>query len=405
MSRPRLEVAEIFRRYGSGYREAHGAALSPARRRAMRAIELCRTAALGGHVEQCDRCGHRVISYNSCRNRHCPKCQCLDKARWLEKRRAELLPVEYFHVVFTLPECLAPLALQNQKLLYDLLFHAASQTLLRIAADPKRMGAQIGFVAVLHTWGQTLLHHPHLHCLVPGGGLSPDGSRWISARRKFFLPVRVLSRLFRGLFLEGLRRAFEQGKLKFHGTLKDLSQPRVFAESLRKCRHSEWVVYAKPPFGSPEKVLDYLARYSHRVAISNDRLVKLENGTVSFRWKDYRNNNARRIMALQAGEFIRRFLLHILPDSFMRIRYYGFFCNRLRRKSLEQCLQLLSVPPPADRHDPSSDNVSELYKRLTGQDAMRCPLCHEGRLVLFELLKPEPETNCRRRAPPRRDSS
>ena len=316
--RPPLEVADIFRRHGSGFRLTHP--LSPEQRRVMRAIEVCRTSVLGGHVDQCDACSYQRVSYNSCRNRHCPKCQSLAKARWLEARMADLLPVEYFHVVFTLPEQLASLALQNKRVVYNILFATAAETLRTIAADPKHLGAEIGFLSVLHTWGQTLRHHPHLHCVVPGGGLSPDGLRWVSCRQGFFLPVNVLARLFRRLFLAALAQAFENGKLTFHGTSACLAESHTFHRLLASLRAREWWVYAKPPFGGPEQVLAYLGRYTHRVAISNHRLLKLENGQVTFRWKDYARGNQQRSMTLKTNEFIRRFLLHVLPRGFQRLR-------------------------------------------------------------------------------------
>ena len=282
MDRPELELADIFRLHGPAYRERYADRMSSEQRRVMHAIEVCRTAVLGGHVDQCDHCGHRRISYNSCGNRHCPKCQSLAKAQWLERHQSQLLPVPYFHVVFTLPDGIASIARQNKKVVYNTLFRAASQTLRRIAADPKHLGADIGFLAVLHTWGQSLLFHPHLHCVVPGGGFSSDRQRWIPSRKRFFLSVRVLSRLFRGLFLHYLREAFSAGKLLFHGTLQELNAPEKFEDLLKRCRKTEWVVYSKPPFGGPDQVLDYLGRYTHRVAISNHRLVRLVNGKVTF---------------------------------------------------------------------------------------------------------------------------
>ena len=286
MSRPQLEVADIFRACGAQFRKLFGASMSREQHRAMRAIEICRTATLGGHVDQCDSCAHQRISYNSCRNRHCPKCQSLAKAKWLQARMAELLPITYFHVVFTLPREIAAVAFQNTKVTYSILFRALSQTLLEIAADPKRLGAEIGFLAVLHTWTQTLMHHPHVHCVVPGGGLSPDHTRWISSRQKFFLPVKVLSCMFRGKFLFYLKQAFDQGKLKFFGDLKHLAHPQAFSHFLRRNREIKWVVYAKPPFGGPAQVLDYLGRYTHRIAISNHRLVSFQDDKVTFHWKD-----------------------------------------------------------------------------------------------------------------------
>lgn len=352
----------------------------------MRALEVCRTAALGGHLDQCDQCGYRRLSYNSCRNRHCPKCQSLAKVQWLEAREAELLPVQYFHVVFTLPECLAPVALQNKRVVYNLLFRAASQTLLQIAADPKHLGAEIGFLAILHTWGQNLLHHPHLHCVVPGGGLSMDGKRWINCRNKFFLPVRVLSRLFRRLFLQFLRQSFEQGKMEFHGSLRDLGESKCFGQLVQTARQKEWVVYAKPPFGGPKQVLHYLGQYTHRVAISNNRLVKCENGQVSFRWKDYRQGNRIGVMTLEATEFIRRFLLHVLPDGFQRIRYFGWLGNRHRAAKLALCRQLLNCRNDEPQSEKPVNSWLTLYEKLTGQSLEICPVCEQGRMLRVESL-------------------
>src|SRR3954452_776590 len=343
MNRPRLEVAEVVRDYGDAFLDRYGDTLSPEQRRALRDIAACRTAALGGHVEECDRCGHQRIAYNSCRNRHCPKCQATAAARWMEARGAELLPVEYFHVVFTLPPALAPIALQDPREVYNILFRAAAETLRQIAADPKHLGAEIGFLAVLHTWGQNLQHHPHVHCVVPGGGLSPDGSRWIASRPGFLFPVEVLSRVFRGKFLSSLRSAFDQGKLSFHGKLGALNDPLAFQRRLTAGAKTEWVVHAKPPWGGPEQVLKYLARYTHRVAISNRRLVALEGDEVRFLWKDYAHGGEKKTMTLNAIEFIRRFLLHVLPTGFVRIRHYGFLANRLCREKLEICRALLSA--------------------------------------------------------------
>src|ERR1035441_4826404 len=321
MSEHRLEVADVFRQYGEAFLKRWGHTVSPQQRKALRDIGACRTAALAGHIEQCDSCPHEVIAYNSCRNRSCPKCQSTARDRWLAERAKELLPVPYCHVVFTVPESLAMLILQNAQLVYGLLFRAVSQTLLEIAADPRHLGAQIGFLAVLHTWSQTLLHHPHIHCVVPAGGLAPDGSRWIPCRRKFFLPAKVLSRLFRGKFLALLRDAFARGELQFHGKLTPLRAPARFHAFLHPLQDAEWVVYAKPPFGGPEYVLKYLARYTHRVAISNGRLLRLENGRVTFQWRDSKDKNRIKAMTLDAVEFIRRFLLHILPPGFVKIRH------------------------------------------------------------------------------------
>jgi hypothetical protein len=380
-------VADVFRRYGQSYRQEHGASLSTAQRRVLTALPLCRTAALGGHVEKCDQCGHQRIAYNSCRNRHCPKCQSLARAQWLEDRRAELLDVDYFHVVFTLPQPIAAIALQNKSEVYNILFRTAAETLLTIAADPQHLGAQIGFLAVLHSWGQTLLHHPHLHCLVPGGGLSPDQTRWVACRAGFFLPVRVLSRRFRRLFLEQLQQAFQAGKLHFFSQLEALRQPSSFARYLAPLRHREWVVYAKPPFGGPQQVLDYLGRYTHRVAISNNRLLKLEDGQVWFQWKDYRNGNQQRTMTLPAEEFIRRFLLHVLPPRFQRMRHYGFLANRCRKTKLAQCRALLAMPA-AIVPVPQPTGYRDRYEKLVGRQLDRCPACQRGRMLLVEILPP-----------------
>jgi len=379
-------VADVFRRHGAEYRRVHGATLSRGQRRVMRAVEICRTAALGGHRDQCDQCGHERISYNSCRNRHCPKCQSLAKAKWLEARQAELLPVEYFHVVFTIPEAIAPVALQNKQVVYNILFRAASETLLAIAADPKHLGAKIGFLAVLHTWGQNLLHHPHLHCVVPGGGISTGAPRrWLSCRPGFFLPVRVLSRMFRGKFLAYLQQAFDLGEIQFHGTLAPLANARAFADFLKNVRKTEWVVYCKPPMGGPAQVLDYLGRYSHRVAISNHRLVNLEDGKVTFRWKDYTHGNRLRIMTLDGSEFIRRFLLHVLPRRFARLRHYGLLSNRDRARKLAESRRLLQQPPV---QPPAAADWKSRYQALTGESFDACPSCRLGRMLCVDLLTP-----------------
>jgi hypothetical protein len=396
MPRPALELAGIVRRHGPAYRRAHRLPLEHLR--PLRAIETCRTAELGGHVEQCSQCDHSRIAYNSCRNRHCPKCQGLDRARWLQQRKDELLPVEYFHVVFTLPEALAGIALQNKKAVYDVLFRATAETLLTIAADPQHLGATIGFFAILHSWGQNLLHHPHLHCVVPGGGISPQGE-WISCRRGFFLPVRVLSRLFRRLFLEKLRQVFYRGKLHFHGTWAYLADPDAFLNHLRPLSQIEWVVYAKPPFGGPLQALEYLGRYTHRVAISNERLISQDDTSVSFRWKDYRHNNRQRVMKLSAEEFLRRFLQHTLPLGFQRIRHYGLLSNRHRKNSLLRCRQLLSTPVTDLLPQPKQD-YRKLYEALTTVSLRHCPLCRKGILQLTEVLAPR-----RFRPPPALDSS
>ena len=390
MDRPKLEVADVFRRYGAAYRQQQGASLSPAQRRVMTAIEVCRTSVLGGHLEQCDRCGHERPCYNSCRNRHCPKCQSLARVEWIEDRQSELLDTQYFHVVFTLPEPMAVIAYQNKPVVYGLLFRAAAETLRTIAADPQHLGAEIGFFAVLHTWGQNLLHHPHLHCVVTGGGLSPGGSRWISCRRGFFLPVRILSRLFRRLFLEYLQKAFDAGELQFFSSLASLRERRAFLCHLAPARQAAWVVYAKPPFGGPEQVLQYVGRYTHRVAISNHRLLDLAQDHVCFRWKDYRQGQQQNIMRLTAPEFIRRFLLHVLPDRFQRIRYYGLLGNRHRAQKLARCRQLLGMPAPQPPAAEPSPDYRDRYQQLTGSSLWQCPVCHQGRLRVVETLARSP---------------
>jgi len=383
-----LEVADIFRQAGPAYRQEHADALSRGQRCVMSAIERCRTAALGGHIEECDECGHQRIAYNSCRNRHCPKCQSLVRAQWLEDRQADLLPVDYFHVVFTLPKQIAAIAYQNKAVVYEILFQATAETLRTIAADPKHLGAEIGFITILHTWGQNLLHHPHLHCVVPGGGLSADGERWISCRPRFFLSVNVLSRLFRRLFLTRLRAAFAAGQLRFFNSLEPLQAPRAFARYLAPLRRAEWVVYAKPPFGGPEQVLEYLGRYTHRVAISNNRLIGLSDGKVSFRWKDYRDESRQKLMSLDASEFIRRFLLHVIPRGFQRIRHYGLLANRHRAAKLARCRQLLSAPVPAAKLTDAPLDYLDRYEILTGQSLRDCPHCGRGHMVCIETFLP-----------------
>jgi hypothetical protein len=379
MTEHRLELADVIRTHERDFLARWNHVLSREQRKALRNLRDCRTAALGGHVQQCDRCGHRVILYNSCRNRHCNKCQATARARWLEQRQAELLPVPYFHVVFTLPQQIARLALQNPKQIYSILFRAASETLLTIAADPRHLGASIGFLAVLHTWGQNLHLHPHLHCVVPGGGISLDGSRWIACRRRFFLPVRALSRLFRKKFLTSLRRAFRKGDLRFSGELASLREPAAFRTLCHQVARIEWVVYAKPPFGGPGRVLKYLARYTHRVAISNHRLQSLKDGRVSFQAKDYADRGRTKTLTLDAVEFLRRFLLHVLPSGFVRIRQFGFLSNRVRQHKLELCRVLLGARHPAPIDSPAA--------AIHFEDPPRCPICKLGRLILTELLR------------------
>jgi Putative transposase/Transposase zinc-binding domain len=378
-------VAGVFRRHGKRYRQQHR--LPVQQQKLMRAIETCRTAELGGHVERCSHCPHQRIAYNSCRNRHCPKCQNLERGRWLARRKAELLPVDYFHVVFTIPEQLNALALQNKAVLYGILFQASAQTLLTIAADPRHLGARIGFFSILHTWGQNLLLHPHVHCVVTGGGLSPDGNSWISCRPGFFLSVYVLSRLFRRLFLEGLAKAFQDEKLLFHGKLETLGAPRPFQQLLDTLREMEWVVYAKPPFGGPEQVLDYLGRYTHRVALSNNRLLSEDQEQVRFRYKNYRANHSqqKRTMTLAADEFIRRFLLHTIPPGFQRIRHYGLLASRHKRTTLTHCRALLGVA-----HSDLLPTRNDIEHSLPGlpQDLLLCPQCHIGHMVRIETIPP-----------------
>jgi hypothetical protein len=390
MDRPRLEVGDVFRRYGDAYRQQHARSLSRDQLRAMSAIERCRTAALGGHVEQCDQCHFQRIAYNSCGDRHCPKCQSLARAQWIEDRQAELLDTEYFHIVFTLPEEIAAIAYQNKKVVYDILFRATSETLRAIAADPKHLGAEIGFFAVLHSWGQNLMFHPHLHCVVPGGGLSPDGSRWISCRKGFFLPVRVLSRLFRRLFLELLEKSFDDGQLKFFSSLQELQDRKAFLRYLAPLRKNEWVVYTKKPFAGPQQVLDYVGRYTHRVAISNNRILNIEGAQVTFRYKDYRDGSQQKTMTLSADEFIRRFLLHVLPAAFHRIRYYGFLGNRYRKEKLEQCRQLLGMVPcePDSPTEVAKLDYRDRYQALTGSSLWECPACHRGRMLVIGEIPP-----------------
>jgi len=392
VDRPTLEVADVFRRYGDAYRREAGVSLSSPQGRVMTAIETCRTAVLGGHVEQCDACGHQRIAYNSCANRHCPKCQSLARAAWIERRRAEILDCEYFHVVFTVPDDVAAIALQNKAQVYGILFRATAETLRTIAADPQHLGAEIGFFAVLHTWGQTLVHHPHLHCVVPGGGLSPDGTRWVPCRPGFFLPVRVLSRLFRRLFLQALEAAYDAGTLRLAGALEALRHRPAWMRALAALRQTEWVVYAKRPFAGPQQVVDYVGRYTHRVAISNNRLLDIDGGQVRFAYKDSRADppDSSKTMTLTAAEFIRRFLFHVLPSGFHRIRYYGFLGARHRRAKLARCRQLLGssepIPTPADPTSPP--DYRDRMKALTGVSLRVCPACHQGEMIVIQQLVP-----------------
>jgi hypothetical protein len=385
MPNPKLEVADIFRRHGEAWRAANAGHVSLPQRRVMTAIEICRTAALGGHVERCEDCAHTRIAYNSCRNRHCPKCQWRAAERWLAARQADLLPAPYYHVVFTLPAEVGAIAYQNKAAVYGLLFKVAARSLTTIAADPKHLGAKIGLTAVLHTWGQNLDHHPHVHCIVPGGGVSPDGQRWISCRQGFFLPVRVLSRLFRRLFLEGLTALFDAGQLQFFNDLATFSDRAVFLSRLAPLHKREWVVYAKRPFAGPEQVLAYLARYTHRVAIGNGRLIEVTDEHVSFRWKDYRENGraGHKVMRLAASEFIRRFLLHVLPDGFCRIRHYGLFANGHRADKLALCRRLLDTPKISTN---STDCKQTDANEHQATEPPPCPCCG-GRMKLVESFE------------------
>ena len=371
--RSSLEVADILRASLDSYRSRQR--LSPEQATVVRHLVTCRTAALGGHRDHCATCGYVRISYNSCRDRHCPKCQGAQRAAWLESRLERLLPVEYFHVVFTLPDGLYPLILQNKAVLYDLLFATAAQTLLTLAADPKRLGAQIGFTAILHTWGQKLLFHPHLHCVVTGGGLTNDGSRWIVGRQGYFLPVKVLGRLFRGKFLAGLKQAYRDGQLQMHGALATLVEPQVFGRWLDPCYRKDWVVYAKRPFGGATQVFRYLGRYSHRVAISNGRLVSMDAGQVRFRYKDYADGHQFKVMTVAAAEFIRRFLLHVLPKQFVRLRHYGLLASRNVATKWARCRQLLQSEPSPQRQPPKT--LQERVHEWTGQDPLCCPRCQQ----------------------------
>ncbi|MCK9567136.1 MAG: IS91 family transposase [Methanothrix sp.] len=388
MLRPSLEVADILREYGAAFSESCGGLANREMRRVMEALKSCRTSALGGHKDKCDNddCGHELISYNSCRNRHCPKCQALAKEKWLQARLAELLPVPYFHVVFTLPHELSALALQNRREVYGLLFRAASETLLKIAGDPNHLGAKIGFFGILHTWGQALVHHPHVHFVVPGGGISPDGERWISSRQEYLLPVPVLSKLFQGIFLYYLKKAFDGRRLEFHGQIEYLAEQKGFRQLLKALyRKKKWVVYTKEPFGGPQQVLEYVGRYTHRVALSNHRLVKMEVGTVTFRYKDYHDGSKVKEMTLDAGEFIRRFLLHVLPDKFVKLRYFGLMSNRKRKGMLERCRELLGA---SDYIPPELKDWRTQNEESNAVSVDSCPKCGKGKMRCVEKLEP-----------------
>jgi hypothetical protein len=381
MSRPPLEVADLIRTAGATFIERNRKWISWKHVKVLLAIARCRTAALGGHLDECTRCGHRAtISYNSCRNRHCPKCQTAAREQWIAARQRELLPTRYVHVVFTLPHRLAPLALQNKKVLYDLLFRASAETLLEVARDPRHLGAEIGFFTVLHTWSQKLRLHPHVHCVIPAGGLSLDHTHWVKSRDRFFLSIKVLRRVFRGKFVAALQQAFREGQLVFHGDLTLLAQPKIFAAWLRPLFRKDWVVYSKPPFGGPQYVLQYLGRYTHRVAISNHRLVSLIEEQVTFRWRDSAHHNEQKLLTLSLDEFLRRFLLHLLPKGFMRIRNFGFLANRRRATTLPLCFQLLGSAPQTEQGTSAAKDATPLW---------RCPKCGGPMLVIERLAAAE----------------
>jgi hypothetical protein len=384
MTRPRLELAEILRAHGETYRRTHP--VSDQQSRVMTRIMKCRTAALGGHVEACGNCTFTRIAYNSCRDRHCPKCQAAKQAAWVEARLERLLPVPYFHVVFTIPHALNPVALQNRTLMYDLLFQAASATLLTLAADPRRLGAQIGITAILHTWGQNLLLHPHLHCVVTGGGLTSDGQRWIEGGRRFFLPVKVLAALFRGKFLAGVKALYHSGQLKLTGSVGDLNDAGCFRHWLSALYAQRWVVYAKRPFGGPEQVFRYLGRYTHRVAITNSRLLTMIGGRVAFEWKDYAHGHAKKVMSLEAGEFLRRFLLHVLPKGFVRIRHYGLMASGNVSGKLAWCRAWLEARQPGEEQPATRPSWLERIRQELAESP-RCPLC-QGELIRIPFEAP-----------------
>ena len=396
MERPSLSVADVIRAHVGEFLAERGDAVSPAQRRVLRDLAACRTSAIGGHIYECDTCGEQRIGYNSCCNRHCPTCLGQRSAKWLEARLQELLPVEYSHVVFTVPDEVAALALGNKKVVYSLIFSAAAQTLKTIASNPRHLGAEIGFFAVLHTWSQTLQHHPHIHCVVPAGGLSSDGSRWIPSKPRFFLPVRVLSRLFRGKLLDGLKQAACNGELRFGGSTEHLADQPTFARWLASLFKQDWVVYCKPPFGSPEQTLKYLARYTHRVAISNQRLVSMDERRVTFRYRDWSRGDKTRMMTLDTSEFLRRFLLHVLPKGFVRIRYFGFLANGHRKKKLARCRELLGEfevelpldPGEDEAPDVDGENATDALTRVC-----RCPVCKTGRMVRIVRVGPHCESD------------
>ena len=379
-----IEIQDIFNQYGDEYRKNHKLPLHISK--TMISIETCRTAELGGHADECDECGHIRISYNSCRNRHCPKCQTLAKERWLEKRKEDLLSVGYFHVVFTIPEELNYITLTNQKEMYSIFFKAVSETLLELSRDKKYLGAQIGFMTILHTWGQNLMNHPHVHCIVPSGGLTFDNNRWVNSKKDFFIPVKVMSRKFRGKFLFYLKKAYYSNALKYTSGIEELLKKHIFQSYIDKLYKKEWIVYCKPPFGSAEHVLEYLGRYTHRVAISNHRIINLENGYVTFKWRDYKDHNKEKFMTLTVEEFIRRFLMHVLPRKFVKVRHYGILSNKNRSTKLLKCKKLLGVVQNTKQKSEAKLNASELLLKLTGIDINICSCCCKGKMITKEKL-------------------
>jgi len=391
-----IEIQDIFNQFGDEYRRNHKLPLHILK--AMIAIEACRTAELGGHVDECDECGHVRISYNSCRNRHCPKCQTLAKERWLEKRKEDLLPVGYFHVVFTIPQELNYITLTNQKEMYSILFNSVSETLLELSRDEKYLGAEIGFMSILHTWGQNLMNHPHMHCIIPSGGLTFDGNRWVNSKKDFFIPVKVLSRKFRGKFLFYLKKAYYSNALKCNPGIEELTEEHIFQSFIDKLYKKEWIVYCKPPFGSAEYVLEYLGRYTHKVAISNHRIVNLENGYVTFKWRDYKDHNKEKFMTLTVEEFIRRFFMHVLPRKFVKIRHYGILSNRNRSTKLQKCKELTGAVQSKKQNSEVKLNASELLLKLTGIDINICSCCGKGKMMTKEML------NRKNNSPPRENN-
>jgi hypothetical protein len=390
-----VELADIFRQHGQEYRESHSMPLRHLR--AMRAVEICRTAAMGGHKDKCNDCGHIEISYNSCRNRHCPKCQTLQKEKWIEARNEDLLPIQYFHVVFTIPSEFNPIVVMNQKVMYDLLFRSVSETLMELSNDPNHLGARIGFISILHTWGQNLMDHPHIHCVVTGGGLSNAGDTWISCRKNFFIPVRVMSALFRGKFLSHLQNSF--GDLIFPAGISHLGEPHDFEIFRRRFYHKKWVVYCKPPFNGAGGVLEYLGRYTHRIAISNNRILNVQDGKVSFLWRDYADGDKKKVMPLQVNEFIRRFLLHVLPNRYVRLRHYGLLANRKRKDNISLCREFLGTCKTVTKEKDKPESWQEQLLRICGIDVTTCPVCKKGKMLRVAVLSPsrcnDPPEQCR----------